>query len=144
VASVFPAADREDGARGERQRVLQLAAGLGAYLQPALAMALEAAAREENIVPAHVEAVVTQDATEVPDAAEGVVAQVEGRQLALGPYRFLLQLGLVPQPADVHVARRIAALGNTALYLMLVDAGRCLGLVGVEMRQTGSHATTSD
>jgi cation transport ATPase len=122
VIAVIPVEDRG------RHELLRLAAGLGEYLQPEFAAALTAAARSEDILPAHVEPVIVQD------ALQGVLARVEERHLALGRYGNLLQLGLVPKAAEVHVARRIAAAGNTALYLMVVEDGHCIGLIGIEMR----------
>lgn len=122
VIAVLPIEDRG------RHELLRLASGLGAYLQPEFAEALAIAARDEDITPAQLETVTTCD------ALQGVLACVEERQLALGRYSYLLQLGLVPKPAAVHVARHIAATGNTALYLMVVEDNRCIGVIGIAMR----------
>jgi cation transport ATPase len=122
VTAVIPVEDRG------RHELLRLAAGLGAYLRPEYGEAIEAAARSEDIAPAHVETVM------ICDVGQGAVARVEGRHLALGRYGYLVQLGLVPKPAEVHVARHIEATGNVALYLMVVEDGHCLGILGVEIR----------
>lgn len=122
VTAVIPIEDRG------RHELLRLAAGLGEYLQPEFAKALATAAHDEDITPAQVETVTTYDAT------QGVLARVEERQLALGRYSYLVQFALVPKAAEVHVARHIAAIGNTPLYLMVVEDNRCLGLISIEMR----------
>lgn len=124
VIAIIPIEDRG------RQELLRLAAGLGEHLQPEYASALADAAHQENIIPAQVEEVTTYD------GVQGVAARVESRHLALGQYPYLLQLGLAPKAAEVHVARRITAAGNTALYLMVVEDNRCLGLIGIEVRNT--------
>lgn len=123
VIAIFPVEDHG------RHELLRLAAGLGEHLQPEYAAALAEAAQKENIIPAQVE-----DVTTYHDSL-GVAARVENRHLALGQYPYLLQLGLAPMAADVHLARRIAAAGNTALYLMVVEDNRCLGLIGIEVRK---------
>ncbi len=122
VIAIIPVEDRA------RQELLRLAAGLAAHLQPDYASALAEAAQKENIIPAQVEDVTTYE------DSQGVAARVEDRHLALGQYSYLLQLGLAPMAANVHVARHIAAAGNTALYLMVIEDNRCLGLIGIEVR----------
>ncbi len=128
VTAVIPIEDRG------RHELLRLAAALGNYLQPTYRDALSAAAHGEGIMPATVEMVIAQN------EAQGVVANVEERRLALGQYSYLLQFGLVPRAAEVHVARHIAATGNTALYLILMDVNRCLGIIGIETREMSGVA----
>lgn len=126
VIAIFPVEDRG------RHELLRLAAGLGEHLQPDYASALAEAAQKENIIPAQVEDVTTYE------GSQGVAARVEDRQLALGQYPYLLQLGLAPMATDVHIARRIVAAGNIALYLMVVEDNRCLGLIGLDVRDVST------
>jgi cation transport ATPase len=86
---VIAVEDHEDGGRRE---VVRLATGLGEHLQPPIAEALAQAALDEQVLPTIVHVVVPQDTAH---ADEGVVAHVEGRQLALGRYNYIVQLGLV-------------------------------------------------
>jgi cation transport ATPase len=131
VTSVVAVEDHEDHEGDGRRELLRLAAGLGAYLQPPFAEALMAAARSECLVPALTTVEMPQEAA---DTELGIVAHVEGRQLALGHYNYIVRLGLAPSAVEVHVARRIAAIGNIPLYLMVIDEGRCLGILGIEVR----------
>ena len=122
VTAVIPVEDRG------RHELLRLAAALGTYLQSDMAKALTTAARDEHIAPAHAWRPLWCD------AAHGVVARVEGRQLALGTYSYLVQRGVVPKLAELHAARHVEARGGTALYLAVLEEGRCLGIVGIESR----------
>lgn len=128
VTVVIATEDHERGGRGE---VLRLAAGLGVYLHPAFAEALTHVVQDERIIPATIQVEMPQETGEMED---GVAAYVEGRQLALGSYNYVVRLGLAPRAAEIHAARRITAIGNTSLYLTVIDDDRCLGILGIEPR----------
>ena len=122
VTAVIPVEDR-----GQNE-LLRLAAALSLYLHSELAEAIVIAARSESVVPAHASQPLWRD------AEHGVVARIEGRQLVLGRYDYLVQHGVAPKLAELHAARQVEARGGTALYLAVLEDGRCLGIVGVETR----------
>lgn len=119
LAALIPIEDRG------HHELLRLAAALGAYLRSEVAAALARAASAEGIIPPTVGVVIAQD------PAQGVLARVEGRHLALGSHTYLTMLGLAPKRAETHAAAGLEASGVEVLYLVCVDDAHCIGLLGI-------------